>query len=319
MSKLLQILSLGTSLSEHDVLRIARNAPVRYKTYPIEKRKGGTRIISQPARELKALQRILASELLSTLPVHPAAMAYRPNVSIRANAEAHAGNGPILKYDFKDFFPSITSSDWQNYCRTNNIFDNADDLWISTNIFFQRRFGSARLTLAIGAPSSPPLSNILMREFDTRIADLVAQESVTYTRYADDLTFSARRTGYLTGVDRSLKRLLRQMRSPSLVLNPSKTVRATTKYKRFVTGLVLANDGAVSLGHERKRKIRAALHHEKMGKLDVQRRVELAGLLAFVKDVEPQFLAKLEAKYGSILIHRIKTAKAPQRNERARF
>lgn len=40
LSKLLQILSLGTSLSEHDVLRIARNAPVRYKTYPIEKRKG---------------------------------------------------------------------------------------------------------------------------------------------------------------------------------------------------------------------------------------------------------------------------------------
>ena len=44
----------------------------------------------------------------------------------------------------------------------------------------------SNLRLAIGAPSSPRLSNILMLEFDTKISGMVAKEKVTYTRYADD-------------------------------------------------------------------------------------------------------------------------------------
>jgi hypothetical protein len=67
--------------SEYDILRIVRNAPVRYKTYTIQKRNGGDRIISQPARELKALQRLLVDGLLYHLPVHPAATAYIPGVT----------------------------------------------------------------------------------------------------------------------------------------------------------------------------------------------------------------------------------------------
>lgn len=55
--------------SEYDILKIVRDAPKRYKTYPIAKRSGGERIISQPARELKALQRILVEKFLSGLPV----------------------------------------------------------------------------------------------------------------------------------------------------------------------------------------------------------------------------------------------------------
>src|SRR4051794_3337072 len=123
MSRLLPILVAGTGLGEHDVLAIVRNAPIRYKTYPIRKRNGGERLISQPARELKALQRVLAESFLSQLPVHRAATAYRPGVSIRDNAAAHVLNGPILKFDFKEFFPSITSHDWRIYSQKNSLFE----------------------------------------------------------------------------------------------------------------------------------------------------------------------------------------------------
>src|SRR5262249_35577279 len=134
------ILVAGAGLGEHTILSIVRNAPVRYKTYAIQKRNGGERIISQPARELKALQRILTEEILNDLPVHSAATAYRRGVSIKANAGAHAQNGPILKFDFKDFFPSITSLDWRIYCERNALFDDPLDVWISTNVFFHRRY-----------------------------------------------------------------------------------------------------------------------------------------------------------------------------------
>ena len=116
MSMLLRLLVSETGLSEIDVLRIVRNAPIRYKTYLIPKRGDGFRSISQPARELKALQRVLLQEVLAKLPVHPSATAYREGKSIRDNALAHVGGGPIMKFDFKDFFPSIKARDWRLYC-----------------------------------------------------------------------------------------------------------------------------------------------------------------------------------------------------------
>jgi RNA-directed DNA polymerase len=141
MSELLPLLTAGTGLSESDVIRIATNAPLRYKTYEISKRNGGTRLISQPARELKALQRVLTSEFLCTLPVHESAMAYREGISIRQNALAHAKNGPIFKFDFEEFFPSIRATDWAAYCEKENLLRQPRDKWLSTNILFYRRSG----------------------------------------------------------------------------------------------------------------------------------------------------------------------------------
>lgn len=147
-----------------------------------------------------------------------------------------------------------------------------------------------------------------MHDFDIKISELVAKDQVTYTRYADDLTFSAKRTGFLTGVEKALRKTMREVAYPTLTINSSKTVLATTKYKRMVTGLVLTNEGTVSLGQERKRKIRAALHHASLGKLNQKERAHLAGMLAFVNDAEPDFLVKLKDKYGAQLIEQIKRA-----------
>jgi RNA-directed DNA polymerase len=131
---------------------------------------------------------------------------------------------------------------------------------------------------------------------------------VTYTRYADDLAFSAKRTGYLTGVERVLRRTIREIKSPSLTINENKTVLATRKYRRMVTGLILTNDGTVSLGHDRKRAIRAALHHAEQGRLTIPEQAHLAGLLAFVQGVEPEFFTRLVARYGAELIGAVKAS-----------
>jgi len=251
--------------------------------------------------------------VLSQLPVHRAATAYRTGTSIRANAEAHVHNGPILKFDFRDFFPSITSSDWLAYCNRSSLFDDPEDIRISTNIFFHRTCGATILRLAIGAPSSPALSNILMYEFDSMITEMVALDAVTYTRYADDLTFSAKRTGFLNGVQSALRHTIREITSPSLRINDSKTVFATKKYKRMVTGLILSNDRKVSIGHEKKRQVRAAMHYYMHGRLDIGAQARLAGILAFINDVEPEFLARLSSKYGHELLARLKAIRVQRR------
>lgn len=313
MSHLIPLLVTMTGLNEHDVRTIVRNAPIRYKTYLIPKRNGGNRAISQLAREVKALQRALVDNILSQLPVHQSATAYRPGKSIKDNAAAHAMNGPIMKFDFQDFFPSIRAQDWRTYCLSTSLFEDLEDISLSTNILFRHEGNRRGLRLAIGAPSSPCLSNVLTHSFDTRIEDLVSTDQVIYTRYADDLTFSARRTGYLTNVEKHLRRVVREIKSPSLTINEEKTVLATPKYKRVVTGLVLANDGTISIGHERKKMIRAAVHHASQGDLTAAELARLGGLLAFVENVEPAFLQRLIGKYGAAIIAEIKAAKKPLR------
>jgi hypothetical protein len=306
VSELIRTLVVGTGLSEREVRRIIFTAPSRYKVYKIPKRHGGSREIAQPARELKALQRILERDFLSRLPVHTAAMAYRKGHSIRDNALVHVENGPILKMDFKDFFPSIMPHDWHAYCDDRGIFRDPVERALATNILFFRKKGSTVMRLAIGAPSSPHLSNLLMYEFDAIISELVARDFVAYSRYADDLTFSAKRTGYLTVVQNAVRQAVKQVRWPKLTINESKTVLATTKYHRQVTGLVLTNDQKVSIGHERKRNIRAAVHRASVGKLDAEQMGRLAGMLAFVNAVEPEFLARLQHKYGAEVLEMIK-------------
>lgn len=314
MSKLVPLLAAATGLTELDVRTILMRAPVSYKKYMIPKRNGGQRLISQPAREVKALQRVLAHRLRH-LPVHDTAMAYRKGQSIRSNAERHAGNGPILKYDFQNFFHSIRMADWQSYCKKNSVFSQDDDIALSGRLFFHRAAGLADLRLAMGAPSSPWLSNVLMYDFDEKISSAVASDKVTYTRYADDLTFSALRTGYLTVVDRRLRHVINENAHPKLVINESKTVTATNKYRRVVTGLVLSDDGRVTVGRDRKRLVRASLHRAFNGQNTAIENLKLAGMLAFIADIEPEYFSIFDNRYGPGLIAKLLDPSLTVRND----
>lgn len=317
MSELLRKLAAESGLNDTDVRMLVATAPRRYKQYEIDKRNGGKREIAQPARELKILQRILVDNVLNLLPISSAATAYRAGVSIRANAEYHAAGNSILKFDFKDFFPSIVSSDWENYCKDNHIFDNQLDIEISSNILFFKKNKNTVLRLAIGAPSSPILSNILMRSIDEKILRAVSEDKVVYTRYADDMTFSAARAFNLVNVERLLRTIISETNYPRLRINEEKTVFATSKYRRFVTGLVITNDGQVSLGRDRKRRISAGIDHFRKSKLNSEETAKLAGMLAFVHAVEPNFLDRLIARYGIETIKRIKRGLPPVRRSSA--
>ena len=165
MSDLIPLLVAETGLSEANIRSITRNASIRYKTYVIPKRNGGVRLISQPAREVKALQKVVISSVIEKLPVHSCAMAYRPGISIRDNAIAHASSGSILKYDFENFFPSILARDWELYCSNNKVFAHQEDVALSTKILFCQRTSGSTPYLAIGAPSSPRAQTYYTRRF----------------------------------------------------------------------------------------------------------------------------------------------------------
>ena len=307
MSDLLERLASEFLLPMNDLVYLIRSAPYRYKVYEIAKKAPGKkRTIAQPARELKPLQYWVMENVLSAFPIHPAATAYRKGRNIADNALPHAPHRYLCKLDFKNFFPSIKSTDFERFMYANPLAGiwTEEEVGYLSRILFWRKKRGGDLRLSIGAPSSPVLSNILLYNFDLETAALCANRGITYTRYADDLTFSTNEPKALFEMERQIPKICTRLGSPRLILNRSKTVHASKSGARRVTGLILANDGLVSIGREKKREIRAGFHRYSLGLLNPDETNRLAGMVAYIKSVEPTFVLRLAEKYGaSVLSH----------------
>jgi len=282
-------------------------APHRYKVYEIPKRSGGSRVIAQPAKKLKYIQTIAIDKYLSGLPVHSAAMAYRPNVSIKDNALKHKNSKYLLKMDFVDFFQSIVPSDLEKHALKFKEDVTGEDLKYFKKIFFWIPKGKRSYRLSVGAPSSPFISNTVMYEFDCAVSKLCEVDGVTYTRYADDLTFTTNKENVLFKYPEIIKKIIENVDGPNLKINSKKTIFSSKKNNRHVTGLVLNNENKISLGRDKKRFIKSLVYKYKVGGIsDVHEINQLKGLVAYAKFMEPSFYTSLVKKYGLDLILRLK-------------
>ena len=310
---LLQELSVALGVGATDLMRIISTAPARYKVYRIAKRNGGTRVIAQPARELKVIQRYILNSKLVSFPIHPAASGYIEGPNIGDNATRHARSSFILKLDFVDFFPSINVEDWELVAKKNGL--KGVDLLLFYRILFWGQGSSDPKCLSIGAPTSPALSNIIMYNIDRVFTSAARRMGVTYSRYADDITLSASRQEVLLEFEQFSGAYLQELSSPKLFFNDQKRGMYGRATRRMVTGLIITPQGEISIGRERKRKISAMLHKASLGQLELKELAKLKGLLAFSFSVEPQFIDRMRRKYGGetvdavFRIHRVRRAK----------
>ena len=297
--------------SELEVIRFLENAPNKYRVYKIPKRSHGHRIIAQPTKELKEYQRAFLS--ICNFPVHHSAMAYCEGKGIKENALAHVNHNYLLKIDFENFFNSITPTlFWQAIenakCDIPTFTTQEKEIVEKIVFWCPSKLKHGKLVLSVGAPTSPIISNFCLNEFDRFISDICNDQKITYTRYADDLTFSTNTRDLLYTIIPSIQDLLALMFSHDLKLNHSKTVFSSRGHNRHVTGVTLSNDGTISLGRERKRYIKHLINQFKYNLLDEGDTRHLQGLLAFAQHIEPDFIRRLNAKYTIELMRNIKEA-----------
>jgi RNA-directed DNA polymerase len=293
---------------------LIRRAPLTYKFFTIPKRTGGARIIAHPAKETKTIQRWIAANVLSNLPIHDCATAYAHGCSIKKNALLHSKNTYLVKLDLSNFFNSIKFKDVRKLLvdRMAEML-NEDDIERIAQVCCVKMPGERELCLSVGAPSSPLLSNSMMYEFDCLLEKWCTDAKITYSRYADDLTFSTNQREISSTVQPFVEQALARLNYPRLQINPEKSVHSSRKFQRRVTGLVIANDNTVSLGRERKREISALIHQFGRTQLPEKEIYRLQGLLGLAKDVEPSFLIRMSAKYSSKLLSEIFAVRKPKR------
>src|SRR5690606_18461589 len=131
-----------------------------------------------------------------------------------------------------NFFNSITPAVLKEFMERHPIepISSEEDFSLLVNITFWARRTPRQLCLSVGAPSSPYLSNIVLKPFDSDIEAACYQFGVTYTRYADDLTFSGTSFEQLNRAKDFVLEWLRRTGSHHLQINREKTTFISKKF-----------------------------------------------------------------------------------------
>ncbi|NOK36781.1 RNA-directed DNA polymerase [Corallococcus exercitus] len=319
--------ALGLSVSKLRGFAFHRDVDTgsNYVTWSIPKRTGGERTITSPKPELKEAQRWVLSNVVERLPVHGAAHGFVAGRSILTNALAHRGADVVVKVDLKDFFPTVTWRRVKGLLRKGGLPENTSTLLALMSTEAPRERMSFRgktlhvakgpRALPQGAPTSPGITNALCLRLDKRLSALSRKLGFTYTRYADDLTFSwtkakapkARRAqGAPVAV--LLARVKDVVEAEGFTVHPDKTRVARKGSRQRVTGLVVneAKEGtpAARVPRDVVRRLRAAIHNRQKGKpgREGESLEQLKGMAAFLYMTDPvkgrmylDQLAKLEA------------------------
>ncbi len=181
--------------------RAATEKESHYHYEWVNKKSGGKRLIEAPKATLKQLQVKILREILDQVPAHPKAHGFVPGRSIITNARPHVKKRFILKFDLKDFYPTVRFNRVVAIFRSLG-FSREVSIWLgrltTTALPWdveapERRWSIQRYWghhLPQGAPTSPALANLSAFGLDVRLAGLADKYCLTYTRYADDLTFS---------------------------------------------------------------------------------------------------------------------------------
>jgi RNA-directed DNA polymerase len=219
------------------------NCRERYKTFLVKKKSGGVRTIHAPVRGLKSLLRAFNYVLQCLYEPHEAATGFVLGKSIADNARLHLKRHYVLNLDLKDFFHSFDLYAVKRALMRApfNLRDEREELAFFLASLCTHPFeidGELQTVLPQGSPCSPTLTNILCKRLDEKLSDLARETGVTYSRYADDITFSS----YHNALNNAsfIKEMHRIIEGGELLrINPKKTRLQKAGYRQEVTGLTV--------------------------------------------------------------------------------
>ena len=243
--------AMGISVGQLRFLAFSRHTSTisHYIRFKIPKKTGGERLISAPMPRLKNAQHWILVNILEKLELHDAAHGFRRDRSIVSNAQPHVGADVIINFDLKDFFPSIS------YKRVKGLFQSFGYSEAAATIFgllcTQAQVEEVELDgktyyvattdrhLPQGSPASPAITNLLCRRLDRRLMGMAENLGFVYTRYADDLTFSASGES-LCNICNILRRTESIVAHEGFTINEQKTRILRGKSSQLeVTGIVV--------------------------------------------------------------------------------
>ncbi len=226
----------------------SRNKEAKYETFEMPKRRGGTRTIAVPARDLRWVQRHLLQVLTHLFPRHKCAHGFERGKGLVTHARQHARKRWVYCIDIQDFFPSI------HWGRVYGMFQAKPFNCPPEIARLIANLVTYEGALPQGAPTSPILANLVCRRLDARLFKWAREHGYVYSRYADDLTFSTQREAVTEEHQAVIQRIVEE---EGFVVHPDKTRLMPRCGRQVVTGLIV-NQG-LNVPREYIRHLRALL------------------------------------------------------------
>lgn len=241
----------------------------------------GKRTIHVPSTELKRQQRLILCKY------------FKPNwtsIGIKEIASIHCGKKWLMKLDIKDFFNSITEEQIKDII---NLYVFSDDDSIIEDCF---SICTINGKLPTGAPTSPYIANLILKDFDVEIESFCSKCNVKYSRYMDDLFFSTDSKQYMLSlVELEVLRIFKEL---GFEINIPKIKYISSNKRQQVLGLGVNNRKPV-LTKDDKRKYRAyfynliyPLQYSKNKQYETHE-PEILGHLAYIKSVDKEYYKKI--------------------------
>lgn len=263
-----------------------------YNRFIVSQIGGKERVINAPkeslSEPLKGLSRILSSYYENTVKnkdYSKRVTGFRPGKGIYDNVKAHANNKHVIKFDIKSFFDSIRFKDYERYVdflvNPNklefNHYQNIDILASNLADEMKEAFRDILVNpesngLYMGNPVSPVLTNLLMRKVVNLIHNTIESinynldrdHKITFTVYADDVTFSCDTydgEGYFTinYLTNLVDNAFSKYGLSTLHLNRKKTTRLVNN-RRLITGVRINHLNELTIPRYKYSEIRNVLH-----------------------------------------------------------
>lgn len=254
-----------------------KNISDMYDDYYIPKRRNKYRHIQAPHKDLKAEQYRLLNVLKTyNLPIHEKAYGFVDGKNIIDNAMSHVNKPFLLNIDLKDFFDTFTQEQVFNFLKNKKV---KNSLYISKIV---TRNGH----VVQGAPTSPYLTNILFFKHDKFLNNLCEKNNITYSRYADDMTFS----GDIKNILNVKQSIFDYITNMGFKISWEKVEYRHRCQRQKVTGIVV--NKRPNIDRNKANRIRALCHNIL--------RDAMNGNIRNINDIEERYNTKYDELYGYV-------------------
>ena len=265
------------------------------------------RDILKPSAELKAYHKFLEVFILNKLKVNKKiSFGYASNNTIYDCIYPHRQAKYFLSVDIERFFDSISKT-LINTLISNNTDNIAIDISDHQNQIINLLTYNDKLPM--GFSTSSIIANATMFEFDNLIYDYCQTKNITYTRYADDLIFSAKHS--LKPFLPVLSDKLNKQFNGALKINNSKVKIQSHSSKVEMLGLIIMPNHQLTINKTIKSNVEALLYfyiNDKSKFIDILKNKynnnlnKVFGIIAYINSVDKNFLNKLRKKYGNYIV-----------------
>jgi len=279
-----------------------------YYRFDVPKKSGGMRHIAAPKTQLKAAQKQILDQILQKIEISDLSHGFVKSRSVLTGAKVHNTSPDLLiNIDLENFFPTITFERvrglYQSFGYSGYIasllamictYCERMPLEIKGEIKYIRT--SDRI-LPQGSPASPMITNIICRNMDKRINGLCKKLGITYTRYADDMSFSYVGDTDNLAIGSFLNSIHKIIESEGFHMNKEKTHILRKNNRQYITGIVI-NSGEIGVPRKWVKTLKASIHNAQKlkdsgGSVPAKTKYEISGKIAWLKSVNAKRYEKI--------------------------